>query len=827
MRHGRQGKHTHAGPSLAREAERHAIRSSPSYNRGWRFVRFDGITLNAMTKRRVQRWSVVAVSYLAFSIGLWGSLGAVGLPRQARQTRGSSAAAARPVRLSRAGAEQDAKASSEAVGSSSKAGAGNEVVVESSSKAGGLDPSASEARLTALKAAVPGRIVGLSIRGSLDRQVAALRKAAAGLTSQDLLILEIRSSGGAVRSARTMTDLLLRGPFHTVAFVDGRALGNAAVVAMACEVVAVTPRSRFGAAEVDQFQAGDQKGPVALFESVARKRHRNVAVAAAMADPERTVALDEAVKKGLQGDEAEGLIGAAKGHYLRLGSQAARRLHMADLTTDGLSALRRMLGLGRRDLLLDGKVFAALDSGSSDLRRLRRPKAVDPKKLFAHVTKVYVVPIHGTIDMGLAPFVKRVLDGRTERDVVILDVDTFGGRVDAAVQIRDALLGTKAKTIAFVNRRAISAGSLISMACDLIVMTPGGSMGAATPIQISGGKAKAVGEKVVSYMRKEMKSTAEAKGRRGDLAEAMVDRDVEIHDIDPKLAESISGLKKGKLLTMTTKEALILGMADMEQPSEQAMLRTFGIDQLPLVRPKVNWAEKVARFLTDPIVSGILMTLGMLGLLLELYTPGFGLSGIFGAICLALFFFGHMIANLAGWGHVLLFVGGLVLLGIEVFVTPGFGVLGLSGILLIVASLVLALAGAGGLGFKVAWHLGYISRALAIVMASVVVTALAGYFMTKYLPRSKFWGQMILQTNPVVLGGAAVSVDRTEGAAEALEIGATGRAVSLLRPAGKVRFATGTRSVMAEGDYVSKGTEVEVVRFEAGRPVVRPIRREV
>ena len=669
-----------------------------------------------------------------------------------------------------------------------------------------------------------GRIVGLSIRGSLDRQVGALRKAVAGLTSRDLVILQIRSSGGSVQAARKMSDLLVHGPFHSVAFIDDRALGNAALVAMSCEVVAVTPRARYGAAEVDQFQAGDQKGPVALFEAVAHTRNRRRDVAAAMADPDRTVALDEAVKKDLQGDEVDGLSGADKGRYLRLGGRSARRLHMADLTASNLSALRRMLGLGRRDMALDGKVLAALESGTSGLVRLARPKPVDPKKLLAGVTKVYVIPIHGTIDMGLAPFVKRVLKGRTSKDVVILDVDTFGGRVDAAVQIRDGLLGTKAKTIAFVNRRAISAGSLISMACDLIVMTPGASMGAATPIQISGGKVKAVGEKVVSYMRKEMKSTAEAKGRRGDLAEAMVDRDVEIHDIDPKLAESISGLKKGKLLTMTTKEALTLGMADMEVATQDELRRTLGIDKLPVVRPHVNWAEKVARFLTDPIVSGILMTLGMLGLLLELYTPGFGLAGIFGAICLALFFFGHMIANLAGWGHVLLFVSGLVLLGVEVFVIPGFGVVGLSGILLIVASLVLAVAGAGGLGFKVAWHLGYISRALAVVMASVVVTAVAGYLMTKYLPRSRFLGQMILQVHPVALGESGAS---TDGATEALEIGATGRAVSLLRPAGKVRFANRTRSVVAEGDYVSKGTEVEVVRFEAGRPVVRSISREV
>ncbi len=673
-----------------------------------------------------------------------------------------------------------------------------------------------------------GKVVAVSLRGDPASWPQQLKGALDGLGRDDLLMVRMRSLGGALRPVLEASSLLENAPCRTLAFLDGPVLGTSMLVAVSVEALVMAPSARIGASDATQFQAGsltgrEKKQLLDALEAVARRRKRPFDLLAAAVDRTRSLDLDaKPLSVGARGQ----VQGADKGEFLSLGAKAARELGLAEALASTLDEIRRLVGVADRDMLFDGKIYGPLDRRGLSGGRIPRAKPVDPVSLVAGASKVYLVPIHGTIDLGLAPFVKRVLDSVGPKDVVVLDLDTFGGRVDAAVKIRDALLSTKAKTIAFVDRRAISAGALISLACDLIVMTPGASMGAATPVQISGGKMKPTDEKVVSYMRKEMKSTAEAKGRRGDIAEAMVDRSVEVEDLPVRIKDKISGLRKGKLLTMTTDEALTLGMADFEAVDFHDLLKQLRLEGLSVVRPKVNWAEKVARFFTDPIVSGLLLTIGMLGLLIELYTPGFGVAGILGLLCLVLFFFGHMIADLAGWGHVILFAVGLVLLGLEIFVIPGFGIAGISGILLILISLVLALSGLHSLPFRVAWNLGYLTRALALVFGSIAVTALLGYAAIRAMPKSKLLSPMFLKPQPV---GTA---EETDLAPEALHArastdlpspGAKGRAVTLLRPAGKVRFGRRTYSAMAEGDYVEKGKDVEVVRHEAGRLVVRSL----
>jgi membrane-bound serine protease (ClpP class) len=254
---------------------------------------------------------------------------------------------------------------------------------------------------------------------------------------------------------------------------------------------------------------------------------------------------------------------------------------------------------------------------------------------------VYRLPIEGTIDLGLAPFVSRVVSEASQRPgaVVLLDVDTFGGRLDAAVLIRDALIDAPVRTIAFVDPRAISAGALISLACETIVMAPGGSMGAATPV--TGGtteRMEAADEKVVSYMRTEMRTTAEKRGRRGDVAEAMVDRDVAIEGV----------VEKGKILTLSTEDAIRLNVADYEAANLSDALEAVGLSGARIVETKPNWAEDLARLVSDPTVSSLLLSLGFLGILIELYQPGWGLPGSLGVAALVIFFFGHHVAQLAG-----------------------------------------------------------------------------------------------------------------------------------------------------------------------------------
>ncbi|MDB4988787.1 MAG: hypothetical protein JWN04_3965 [Myxococcaceae bacterium] len=417
------------------------------------------------------------------------------------------------------------------------------------------------------------------------------------------------------------------------------------------------------------------------------------------------------------------------------------------------------------------------------------------------------VPIEGTIDLGLAALIKRVFETHGDAAVILLDINTLGGRVDAAIQIRDALLASRAKTIAYVHPRAISAGALISLACDFIIVAPGSTIGAATPIQLGADGAEPVAEKMVSYFRTEMRTTAEAKGRRGDIAEAMVDASVFIQGLDPA----------DKLLTLDTDAALEFHIADARASDVQGALAALGLPAAKVEDVPENWAEKLVRFLTDSVVSGLLMSIGSLGLLIELYHPGVALPGVIGVLCLGLFFGGHLLVNLAGLEELMLLGVGAALLALEVFVIPGFGAAGITGILCIVASLVLTTV---GLPLNVLLQTGaWVEPAtrVAIAMSATLVGLVVAIM---YLPRTRAMSGLVLSStlasNTHAEGpDSFVSTDDTRFA------GQLGVTESDLRPVGVARFGEQRVDVVSEGGYVPAGSRVRVLTVEGARIVVR------
>jgi len=427
--------------------------------------------------------------------------------------------------------------------------------------------------------------------------------------------------------------------------------------------------------------------------------------------------------------------------------------------------------------------------------------------------EVVVVPITGTIDLGLAPFVRRVIEENPDAAAIVLDVDTFGGRVDAAVQIRDALLAAEPPVIAYVHPRAISAGALISYAADHIVFAPGGSMGAVTPVQTNeDGETEAVGEKMTSYMRAEMRTTAEANGRDGDLAEAMVDRTMVVDGV----------VDDTKLLTATTELAVELGLADDVQPTLGDLLAAAGLERAEQVEAETYWAEELSRFLTDPAVSGILMSLGMLGLLVELYSPGVGLPGAVGVLCLSAFFGGHLIADLAGMEELVLLVLGLVALGFEVFIIPGFGVAGVVGIVLVISSLSLSMV---GMPLTVSWELGYITDAIQTVLVSIAATIVVMAMLVRFLPRRAMPGWLVLRTELGTAGAAPDAAGADFHAAPDLAglTGMEGVAETDLRLAGKARIDGRVVDVVSAHAYLRRGARVRVALVEGVRVVVEEL----
>jgi membrane-bound serine protease (ClpP class) len=416
---------------------------------------------------------------------------------------------------------------------------------------------------------------------------------------------------------------------------------------------------------------------------------------------------------------------------------------------------------------------------------------------------VLVAPVEGIIDLGLAPFIRRVLDeaAATGAAAVVLEINTFGGRVDAAVLIRDDLLRAKVKTIAWVNKRAISAGALISLAAETIAMADGGTIGAATPVQVGapGAPAEPVAEKTVSYMRKEFRATAESRKRPALVAEAMVDPDVEIAGL----------IGKGKLLTLTTDEALQQKVADFRADDLPAVLERAGLAAAEVRRARPTWAEAVVRFLTHPVLSSLLMTLGILGIVVELRTPGFGLPGALGIASLALFFWGHWLVNLAGWEEVLLVALGVVLLALEMFVLPGFGIAGVLGITALVAGLGLSLVGAGATWRTLGAAAGRVALSLALALVGAVV-------LVRFLPRLPVGRALVL--------GARMDADQGFVSAPATDAGWVGRqgvAASPLRPAGIADLEGQRVDVVSDGEFIDTGTPVRVARVDGNRVVVR------
>lgn len=416
---------------------------------------------------------------------------------------------------------------------------------------------------------------------------------------------------------------------------------------------------------------------------------------------------------------------------------------------------------------------------------------------------VYVVPIEGMIDMGLAPFVRRTLD-EAEREgaaAVIFEINTFGGRVDAAVAIRDALLSAPMPTVAFVNRRAISAGALITLAAERVAMTDGGTVGAAMPVQAGGpdGETSPVDEKSVSYVRKEFRATADARKRPPVIAEAMVDSDV-----------AIAGLvDKGKLLTLTTDEAIEHGIADFRARDIPDLLAHVGLADATVRRFSPNWGERLVRLVTHPILASLLMSLAMLGILIEIRSPGLGLPGALGVGSLVLLLGSHWLVELVGWEEMILVGLGLTLIAVEVFVIPGFGITGIAGGAALLGGLTMGLIGEGA-------TLAAIGGAAARVAISILASVALLLPLLRFLPELPFGRQLMLATVLPPGGGDMPDASRRES-----WLGLTGRASTPLRPAGIAEFDGERVDVVSEGEMIETGTPVVVCRVDGNRIVVR------
>ena len=432
--------------------------------------------------------------------------------------------------------------------------------------------------------------------------------------------------------------------------------------------------------------------------------------------------------------------------------------------------------------------------------------------LFSEI--IYKVPIEGTIDLGLPPFIKRVISKAEAENAaaVIFEINTFGGRVDAATQIKDAILSSKVPTIAFINRRAISAGALISLSCEKIYMTEGGLLGAATAVDMSGKKGS---EKVISFMREEMASTAEKRGRNTEIARGMVDEELMFTHLvingDSIIVKDIEGRKEGKLISLTTEQALKYNISDGKAETLKDLINLLGYSEFLLKENIENWSEKLVRFLTNPVVASLLTTFGFLGILFELQSPGWGIPGIVGITCLILSLSASYIAQLATISDLLLIIAGFSLIMLEAFVIPGFGIVGISGIGIVVYGLYLLLIPNVPVGEEV------LSNANDGFMIGLLGAVIGIYLLLKLMVKTKFWKQL---TAP---GSQKKEDGYTNSFGWESLTDQVGKADTDLHPSGWVIVESKRFFMISEGDFIEKGSSVKVLSVDGNRIVVKKI----
>ncbi|WP_122627187.1 NfeD family protein [Lucifera butyrica] len=397
---------------------------------------------------------------------------------------------------------------------------------------------------------------------------------------------------------------------------------------------------------------------------------------------------------------------------------------------------------------------------------------------------VIVIHINGEIDQGQVALVNRALSGAKEKGAgtVLVEIDTFGGLVDSAVKIRDMISDSSLDTICYIKNRAWSAGALIALAHKHIAIAPGGSIGAAEPIPAT--------EKTVAALKAEFAATANKTGRNPLVAEAMVDKSLGF----PGYA------KPGEILALTDYQAVQLSYADLVASDRNTVLSHYGLDKTEQVEYREELADKMAGWFSNPVIKTILLAVIFFTFFAEVKTAGTGVAAMAGLVAMLILFASQWMTGVGGWLEILLFLGGFLLISVELFV-PGFGFFGVAGAGCILVSIFLILGGN--------------QAALAILLAGFVIALIAFLLLLKKLPSSRLWKSLVLKDSETT-GAGFVSGQNYEA-----YLGKTGVAVTLLRPAGTVDIEGFYFDAVSEGKYIEPGSRIKVVNVTGNKIVVR------
>jgi membrane-bound serine protease (ClpP class) len=434
---------------------------------------------------------------------------------------------------------------------------------------------------------------------------------------------------------------------------------------------------------------------------------------------------------------------------------------------------------------------------------------------------VVVVPLHGEVSETMFLFLRRVQKAAEAAgaSAVVLDMNTYGGRLDSAEKIRNLLHQATVPTYTYINTNAGSAGALIALATKHIYMAPVSAIGAAAPVLSSGEDLPVTArEKTISYWSALIRASATRNGHNPDIGEAFINKDKEV-----KIGERVISAK-GTLLTLNAQEAselidgkpiLARGIADsIADLVKKADLK----GNIATIRP--TGFERLAFWITA--LAPLLLLGGMIGIYLEFKMPGTGIAGIIGAICFALFFLGHYFAGLAGWEVVALFVAGVLLVLAEIFVFAQSTILvGLLGVFLMLGSLLWAMIDRYP-GQRFLPSVEMLRIPLMNLMIALIATVVVALLLMRYLPRTTVYKRFVLSAD-IPSGPSLSGSTRDFAPAYDPAPGTEGKAVTMLRPSGKAKFADHVVDVVTEGEFIAPETAVKVVSTDGMRVVVTAV----
>jgi membrane-bound serine protease (ClpP class) len=410
---------------------------------------------------------------------------------------------------------------------------------------------------------------------------------------------------------------------------------------------------------------------------------------------------------------------------------------------------------------------------------------------------VYVIPVKQTVQSGLASFLDRALTEAEEAkaSLVVLDVDTPGGRLESAEAIGKRIRETKVPTVAFVSGKAASAGAYLAMNAGAIAMAPGSAIGAAMIVDADGNAVN--NPKYVSFWSETMASAADINGRDRRIAAAMVDPSVTL-----ELKEIGRTKEKGQILSLTAGEALKVGYSERMAKTAGDVIAWKGLSERTVVELNPTFSERLSEWVTGPGVSTMLLIIGLAGIAIEMLVPGFGAPGIIGLLAFGLYFFGQSIAGFAGMESIVFFLAGVILLVLEMFV-PSFGILGILGI----AGLIYGIASAAFDTGNAVTSLGYAS------MAALVLVVIFAYVFRK----RGIWNRFILRDKLTAEEGYVPNAPRQS------LLGQEGVTLSALRPAGVAGFSGQRMDVVSSGEFIERGKPVKITLVDGTRIVVKEI----